>query len=694
MFIKSISLKNFKKFSELKVDFPADITVVRGPNERGKSTLLSAFLAGLFYDPKKSNQDIQALKSWNSDRMYEIGFNIEHDGDDLEFYKNFESGEAYLANKSKSEKLTTHIQIGEYLYKIGALRSLALFEHTACVEHDALSRVAEGKKDISQALLGLLTSSSENISSEKILKKVSEIVSDLQRGSRVQAKRPGFIKQLASEIEELETERAKIARDLEQGAGQTAQIGALNQEYEKAKNGFEAKKNQYEKNLAYFKTIEELNRLNAQLTKINADFETLKEIADKKKYLYFQLNKMSALANFDWEKFSRQKETLAAKKEKFSHFQREAAQLKKEKKSAARHIKKPHLIATLAFFALGFLGFLDQRLFALFGLFFTSFIYSFVLKKGYEIHTGAVMSREAEGLSHEIAVIERQTEKMLEENGARDEKELIHKVKTYNEYGGELARLESKEEGVLRGGAFDDFARSRNDLLNRVAVEGSKIFSAENNARPPAPEEQRSLEIEMQKYQKELELLQKEIAQLEAAANISRADGEALARAEEKIEYAQKRKERGERKMKVLGELQSALAEAQNKAIAQSRSHIEEYMRRYLSAITDGRYHNVRVKDDLSFEVWSDDKKGMIVPEENLSKGTIDQFYLLARFAILDILNKGVKSLVLLDDPFLGFDAGRKARTKEILADLSSAFQIIIFTHSPEYDDWGKVVEI
>src|SRR3989338_3629881 len=122
MFIKSISLKNFKKFSELKIDFPADITVVRGPNERGKSTLLSAFLAGLFYDPKKINQDIQALKSWNSDRMYEIGLSIEHDGEDLELYKSFESGEAYLANKTKSEKLTTHAQIGEYLYKIGALR--------------------------------------------------------------------------------------------------------------------------------------------------------------------------------------------------------------------------------------------------------------------------------------------------------------------------------------------------------------------------------------------------------------------------------------------------------------------------------------------------------------------------------------------------------------------------------------------
>ena len=140
--------------------------------------------------------------------------------------------------------------------------------------------------------------------------------------------------------------------------------------------------------------------------------------------------------------------------------------------------------------------------------------------------------------------------------------------------------------------------------------------------------------------------------------------------------------------------LHNVLEDAQQKTIAHLRGHIEDYMRKYLPIITDGRYHNVRVKDDLSFEVWSEDKKDMIVPEDNLSKGTIDQFYLIARFALLDILNKGVKSLVLLDDPFLGFDAGRKERAREILADLTPAFQIIIFTHSPEYDNWGKVIEI
>ena len=83
-----------------------------------------------------------------------------------------------------------------------------------------------------------------------------------------------------------------------------------------------------------------------------------------------------------------------------------------------------------------------------------------------------------------------------------------------------------------------------------------------------------------------------------------------------------------------------------------------------------------------------------MVPDENLSRGALDQFYLIARFAILDLLNKGVKSVVLLDDPFHNFDVQRRAKAREILADLSGKFQFIIFTHSNEYSDWGETVRI
>ena len=72
MFIKSLELKNFKRFKELNLEFPSDITVVKGPNEQGKSTLVEALIAALFYDPAKSNSDIKNCKAWGCDKFYTI----------------------------------------------------------------------------------------------------------------------------------------------------------------------------------------------------------------------------------------------------------------------------------------------------------------------------------------------------------------------------------------------------------------------------------------------------------------------------------------------------------------------------------------------------------------------------------------------------------------------------------------------
>ena len=171
-------------------------------------------------------------------------------------------------------------------------------------------------------------------------------------------------------------------------------------------------------------------------------------------------------------------------------------------------------------------------------------------------------------------------------------------------------------------------------------------------------------------------------------------DHEMLAKAEEELEWKQQQRANAEYKLKTLELLYAALSEAKTKTIEKSRRAIEAYMQKYLPVATEGRYHNVTVKDDLSFEVWSEEKRGLIAPEEHLSKGTIDQFYLVARFAVLNLLNKGTKSLLLLDDPFAGFDASRKQKAHAILQDMTSVFQIIIFTHSSEYDAWWSVVTI
>ncbi len=692
MYLKSIAIKNFKKFSNLTVNFPSDITVVKGPNEQGKSSLLAALLAGLFYDPKKSNQQIASLKSWHADKLYEIVTNIEHNGEDIQLLKNFETKELLLENKTTGKKYNTFSSVSDELYEIGALRSLALFENTACVKHDALARMSEGKKEISQALQALMTASGENISSEKILKKLSLVIASLQRGTKQQAKTPGLLKQLDADLAALAAKKSVVESELADLAEKSAHLGELTARFSIVKREYDAKEGQYRKNIAYFKTVQELEKLHAQANSANADYNTLMDIENKKGYLSVQQEKMKALKAIDWEKLYAQREALSVKKEKEKNIREEARRLVTQKKKVTTRVSMAHVAVSAALLALGFLGFVRVELFAAWVLFAVAFTYSFVFRRGIVMHTGVQLGAESESLAHEVAVLEKQYGKTLQENAVSSIEELVQKAKRYNEFGLEREKLESKEEGILRGGSRVHFKKERDELLKRIAIEEAKI-SDEEKVSPPTPQEQRLLEMDREKQKQEVERLDKEMARVNAILH-SQYSKEDLAKLEEELEYKQAKKVNAERKLETIQLFADVLTEAQRKTIAQSRVAIEQYMRRYLPAITDGRYTNVKIKDDLSFEVWSDEKKGMIVPEENLSKGTIDQFYLVARFAVLALLNKGVKSLVLLDDPFSAFDATRREKTKEMLADVSGSFQIILFTHSSDYDGWGTVVTL
>lgn len=693
MFLKSIAVKNFKKFPEASVSFPGDITVIKGPNEKGKSTLLAAILAGLFYDPKKSNKDIAALKAWNAEELYTITLSLEHKGEDISLHKNFETKELTLENKTTGKKMTTAAEVASFLYEIGALRSYDLFENTACVKHDALAQMTEGKGEITQALEELITSAGEHVSVAKVLKKVTDALGNIQRGMRGQAKTPGLLKGLENDMAALSAKRDAVISELHGIAEKSAYLSEQVALYHRVTDEFEVKQRQYNKNTGYFKTTEELKRLHAQLEAIDADARAIEEIEKRKKAIEAELAAQDALKTFDKDKWYAQREAITVKKTQLTHIAEEEKNMKKDKKKMQLHLKRSHFLLSLVLFAAGFLGFIDPRLYAVWAVFCVAFVYSFVLKRGFIVHTPERMRTEETALSHEIAILEKQRNQFMDAIGADNEEALLAQVKQYGERKQECAKLESREEGLLRGKTYEDFARERNELFKRIGIEEAKI-SDEEKAVPPSSEAQRTLEADIEKRRQELERLSKDINHVDALIHASPYDHEMLAEIEEELERKQQQKENSEHKLKTLETLKGALEEAQAKTIAVSRGAIEEYMRKYLPIITDGRYDNVTVKDDLSFEVWSGEKKGLITPEEHLSKGTIDQFYLIARFAVLNLLNKGVKSLVLLDDPFAGFDAGRKQRAKEIFADMTGAFQIIIFTHSSEYDDWGSVVEL
>ena len=692
MYLKSLSVKNFRKFKDFSVSFPSDITVVKGPNEQGKSTILMAILAGLFYDPKRSNKEIEALRSWNSEKLYKIEMELESDGNEIVLEKNFDSKDIILENRTNNEKLDTYKEVADYLYEIGSIRSLSLFESTSCVRHDALSLITEGKREISQALQSLLTSSSESVSPDKVIKKMNEAIADIRKGMKQASKTPGAMKEVEENIKDLEEKRDKLKASLDDLSQKVDYLGTMQAEYAGLKEKFDVKDVQYKLNQKYFQTMNDLESLNAQFGKLNADLETIEELERSKEYVLFQLDKMRSLKDFDPQILIKQKSDLREKEANLEYLEKYFKKIEDEKSDGSKDHKKFQYIS-MAFFAAAFLGFYNYWFFASFGLSLLFLVISLFSKKRGVSKERSKIIEEGKALEKEVEMLKKKVSAIFGDNKVKNEIELNEKIKQYNDFCNELGKIESKEEGILRGNSLDALKKERSELARRIAVEDEKI-SKEQKVNVPTPQEQRLLELDIEKISKSMEDIKKEVLQISAVVGQYSIDKEDLVKLEEEIELLKEKRSNLDRKLRVLEYASDTIAESQANIISKSKNHIEDYMKKYLSVITDGRYDNLEVKNDLSFNVWSEEKKDMIVPEENLSQGTIDQFYLIARFAILDVLNKGKKSLMLLDDPFHSFDDKRREKTKQVLNDLTDKFQIVLFTHSSDYDDWGNVLEI
>ena len=98
------------------------------------------------------------------------------------------------------------------------------------------------------------------------------------------------------------------------------------------------------------------------------------------------------------------------------------------------------------------------------------------------------------------------------------------------------------------------------------------------------------------------------------------------------------------------------------------------------SKLTASRYDSILLDRELKAAVKSE---GDSAPRDTafLSAGTIDQLYLAVRLAICELaLPAGKSCPVILDDALVNFDDERCERALELLRDLSSNRQIVLFT--------------
>ena len=117
---------------------------------------------------------------------------------------------------------------------------------------------------------------------------------------------------------------------------------------------------------------------------------------------------------------------------------------------------------------------------------------------------------------------------------------------------------------------------------------------------------------------------------------------------------------------------------------------LEQNVANIFSRMTGDKYQKVVL--DESFNLFVDDVAAEPVDKQHLSTGTLDQLYFAVRIALAEGLSDLIYLPFLLDDPFVYFDSGRLEAARVIMENISQEHQIILFSHNPDYAEWGDNV--
>lgn len=132
------------------------------------------------------------------------------------------------------------------------------------------------------------------------------------------------------------------------------------------------------------------------------------------------------------------------------------------------------------------------------------------------------------------------------------------------------------------------------------------------------------------------------------------------------------------------------LTRAKEQANASIAPALANRMRPWLPRVTNGRYLDVTVDpSDLTMQVA--EITGQVRRADRLSLGTTEQLYLLLRVTLSQVLSGGTETAPLIfDDVTTQSDTIRTVAVMELLHELSTEHQVIIFSQEDEVLTWAE----
>jgi hypothetical protein len=157
-----------------------------------------------------------------------------------------------------------------------------------------------------------------------------------------------------------------------------------------------------------------------------------------------------------------------------------------------------------------------------------------------------------------------------------------------------------------------------------------------------------------------------------------------LAQTEEEVANLKLQIESEQLRLDAVRLMYETVKQCREEALAAVAGPVEEAATRTLLRIAGGRLGRLQLGESFEPSRVLPEVLGESVALDNVSGGEREQIYLATRLALAEVLAKGERQLVVLDDVLAATDAGRLARVMTVLEETAQRLQILILTCHPE----------
>lgn len=143
-----------------------------------------------------------------------------------------------------------------------------------------------------------------------------------------------------------------------------------------------------------------------------------------------------------------------------------------------------------------------------------------------------------------------------------------------------------------------------------------------------------------------------------------------------------------EKQLRALTLAGSALTEAHEKMQRNFTPALNKKASEYFCVMTGGKYPRIFSDEQFNLTIDADIPR----KSELFSGGTADQLYLSLRLALIDMIFDAAPSCIILDQPFIQYDALRRESALKLLQNMTNNRQILLFTgNADSFSDKNKI---